>query len=290
MTATRLRRPASPSAQRGAALLAIILLAVLGLVAFLLAGFLNENRVQKREQEAQVQLAQARDALVAFATRQWCVNPVAGESPQWQLPCPAGATDDGASAAGCAVNATVSGRLPWRTLATGDLRDEAGECFWYQREPSQVAAPTGPPWPVVARVIAPGEPVGGQTRPGQQNAVCGNHPTQGDYLEAAADPDRNDIVLEITYQALRAAEIACPPPACTSNAQALLANISGNSNNCRVMPGNTPSPACQNAANALASNSCTCAPEANVFINPPCINNLNPPQCQAAISALQSCS
>ncbi|MCK7592845.1 hypothetical protein [Pseudomarimonas salicorniae] len=278
--------------QRGAALLALVLLAVVGLVAFMLATFQNEHRPQKRQQTQQRHLAEGRDALVAFATQQWCSSPQPGQTPQWRLPCPAGANSDGNALGACSSTARQTGRLPWRTLVTGPLRDAAAECLWYEREPNQVS-PAPPPDTVVARVLAPGPALQGQSRPGSQNGACGNHGVAGDYIERTAPPPMpNDSILEIRYADLQQAATACPAAsACTSNAQTLLSNVSGNSNNCRVPPGNSVSASCQAAANALTdpANACSCATEAQQFVNPPCINNLNPPQCQAAITALQSC-
>lgn len=276
--------------QRGAALLAIILLAVLGLLTFIVAQLASEHRPQKRQQESQQRLALARDALVGYATRQWCAAPQAGQTPQWRLPCPAGPTTDGVAVTGCSVSTPQTGRLPWRTLLTGPLRDDAAECFWYQREPSNVN-PSPPADTVIGRIIAPGEILPGQARPGAQNGACGDHATSADYLEAVGNPARNDVMIEVRYADLQLAETRCPAPsACTSNALSLLSNISGTSNNCRVPPGNSVSASCQTAANALAASGCSCAGDATAFITPPCINNLNPPQCQAAVAALQSCS
>lgn len=289
--------------QRGAALLAIILLAVLGLLAFMLARMQNENRPQVRQQEAQQRLGEARDALVASAARDWCANPLAGETPQWRLPCPAGAADDGAAAMGCSSAVLVSGRLPWRELGIAPLRDAAGECFWYQREANQVF-PAPAAGTVIARIIAPGAALPGQTRPGAQNGACGNHPTEADYLEAAAAPNRNDLVLEVTYALLVGAELSCPPPAlpgatgcgdgspaqCSSAGQALAGQANGNNNGCRQLPGNQVSAFCQAQLDIINDplNGCSaaCQQAASDFTTPPCIASLNPPQCQAVINAL----
>jgi hypothetical protein len=204
-------KPVLRRRQRGAALLALVLLVVLSLVTFMLAGLQNEHRPQKREQEAQVRLAQARDALISHATLEWCKDPQASESPQWRLPCPAAPAADGTASNACSSASLQTGRLPWRTLGTSALRDEAGECFWYQREPNQ-AFPPPTANTVVARVIAANAALPTQVRPGAQNDVCGDHPTIANYVEPAGDPARNDAVLEVTYAALQLAENACPTP------------------------------------------------------------------------------
>jgi hypothetical protein len=81
----------------------------------------------------------------------------------------------------------------------------------------------------------------------------------------------------------------CIPPApfaCSANASILLGKVSGHANNCKS--GSTVLQSCSDASSQLAP--CTCASAAHDFITPPCINNLNAPACQSAISQLQACS
>jgi hypothetical protein len=197
----------------------------------------------------------------------------------------------------------ASGRLPWRDLGIEPLRDVAGECFWYQREPNQLD-PAPPDAQVIARLLAPGATLPTQTRPGAQNGACGNHPTETDYLEPVADPDRNDVVLEVTYAALRRAELSCPPPVvvgatgcgdgspaqCSSAGQTLAGQANGNNNGCRQLPGNQVSALCQAQLDIINDplNGCSaaCQQAAVDFTTPRCIAALNPPQCQAVIDAL----
>lgn len=326
--------------QHGAALLAIVVLVVIGLLAFILAGYLNQHRPQVRLQEAQQRVGYARDALIAFAVTRYCDGTVATVAEA--LPCPAAADADGAASATCTA---APGRLPWRTLGTGPLRDNAGECLWYTRYPAP--DPDG----IIAVLHAPGASVGTQQRTATDSSECGNHPNVGDYLEAVGDPLRNDIELPLRLATFDGPDCLTggddgddgdgdgagdggddgadgddgsdgdgdgggddgdgggddggddggdgdgddggddgSPTQCEANAQILLGNVNGNNNSCRVMPGNSPSATCQAAADALAAGNCACAAQAQQFINPPCINNFNSPQCQAAIAALQSCN
>lgn len=86
------------------------------------------------------------------------------------------------------------------------------------------------------------------------------------------------------------ADIAlCIPPAlssCSANSAILLSKVDGAGNDCKS--GGTVLQSCITAANQLAS--CSCAADAQTFITVPCINNLNSPACQTAISHLQACT
>lgn len=301
MTPARPHRAIPPRSQRGAALLAIILLAVLGLVAFLLAGLQDEHRVQRREQVSQVRLAEARDALVSFAVQQWCQAPAASASPQAQLPCPASSAT-GVPGSGCA-SALRIGRLPWPALATGPIRDDAMECLWYVREPDLATLPTAPPWPIVARIISPGTPLAGQVRPNPTPDVapCGTNLAPANFISTSsftppppggrveAGQPTNDDVLELDFGQFQTAMAQCPT-ACSNAAAVLLSNIppTGNSNGCRNPPGSSPTAACQAAADALAAGPCpACTAAGAAFIAPPCITDLS--SCQAQIATLRAC-
>jgi len=129
-----------PARQRGAALLA--LLALVG-VAVIFAYVTGLNRsaadmARARAQRTSIALAQAKEALIAYAvtyaddpTRS--VNLVPGF-----LPCPemvATSNNEGVAASSCGSGASAFvsqlGRLPWRTLGLGPLTDGSGECLWY---------------------------------------------------------------------------------------------------------------------------------------------------------------
>lgn len=290
-----MNRPAATTAARqrqsGAALLALVLVVVIAVLGFLIAGLIRDNPRQEAQARAQQRMAEARDALVGFAVAEWCRNPVNGETPQQRLPCPdLGGGAEGMPAAACGA---TWGRMPWRALATGPLQDAEGLCLWYRRE-----AAAGP---VVATLAAPGEATSTQGRADNvSGAQCGDDFNETAFLEAAADPERNDVLLAIDQRAFDQALLDCPPPPpppppppaadCDAPAQVLTGYINGNLNGCRVMPGNNVRPACQTAANQLAADGCSCGAAATAFINPPCLANLNPPQCQTAIAALNSCN
>ena len=118
--------------QRGVA----ILLAVL--VLLLAAGYVLGTALSgfalgpDRERASDRALAQAREALLAYATDR-AIDTVVGPG---YLPCP-DADDDGWAEATCGSlsgdsgQAQRLGRLPWKTLGLPDLRDGHGERLWY---------------------------------------------------------------------------------------------------------------------------------------------------------------
>lgn len=293
---------AAPHRQRGAALLAIILLVVIALITFVVVGLQNEHRPQVRAQEAQQRVGEARDAVIAAAAQAWCADPDAFDTPQGALPCWADGSSDGASIA-CDRGLDGEGRLPWRSLGTKPIRDADGECLWYQRLGDLAAEP--PTEQVIARIFAPGPALEGQIRSGANVGECGNDPDRDNFLEAPGATPNNDLTLEITYGSLAALASACPagseeetpeptgcgagnPPACSSAAQALAGQANGRNNSCRRLPGNQVSTFCQAQLDIIGSSGCRreCVDAAEKFTTPPCINTLNPPECQDAINAL----
>jgi type II secretory pathway pseudopilin PulG len=112
--------------QRGAALMVMLIIMVLGLAAFLVSA-LNSSSVQvERNKKTADALAQAKNALLAYA--------VSDTNRPGDLPCP-DANNDGVAVPvdDYVGNSCVSliGRLPWRTLGLPDLRDSDGERLWY---------------------------------------------------------------------------------------------------------------------------------------------------------------
>lgn len=127
----------------------------------------------ERERKTQIALAQARDALIAFAASH--------QTLPGHLPCPEdtsliGLPYEGRAQSSCSNSATVIGRLPWRTLGLDRLLDGDGEYLWYIRSPGFSSPPInsdtlgkiqldGASDSAVALVISPGAPLAGQSRP-----------------------------------------------------------------------------------------------------------------------------
>lgn len=118
--------------QRGTGL--ALLLAVLTF-AFVSAGALalsSASTEQHRQRATERALAQAREALLAYAAD----RPIDARVGPGYLPCP-DLDDDGWAEATCGSLAGNVGqdqrlaRLPWKTLGLPDLRDGHGERLWY---------------------------------------------------------------------------------------------------------------------------------------------------------------
>jgi Tfp pilus assembly protein PilX len=128
-----------PARQRGAALLILLGLFSVILIYAVVVG-LNRSAVdmaQERAQKTSTALAQAKEALIAYAVTYGDDFSNAQPVPGF-LPCPetvptpnlegvaAGTTADCGSAL-----VSKLGRLPWRTLGLGPVTDGSGECLWY---------------------------------------------------------------------------------------------------------------------------------------------------------------
>lgn len=143
--------------QRGAVLLILLSLLVLGGLSFLVNQLSPAAIAAKRRQQTATALAQARDALIGHALtyreRQAFqdTNSTGNDDAALYgyLPLPdvgtsrfnAGQQNPACNTEGCAMDFingafpagtdSIIGRLPWRTLGTGPLRDGDGECLWY---------------------------------------------------------------------------------------------------------------------------------------------------------------
>jgi hypothetical protein len=121
----------SPARRHGSALLLTLLL-VLGLASALLAYAIAPGANARREQATERALAQAREALIAYAVD----RPIDASVGPGYLPCPDLDNDGWAESTcgsldGASGQAARLGRLPWKTLGLPDLRDGDGERLWY---------------------------------------------------------------------------------------------------------------------------------------------------------------
>ncbi len=187
--------------EQGAALLIFALVLVIGVAAYFLPASVFRSREPEDRITAEA-LAKAKQALLGYAASYPDTH--GGARGPGFLPCP-DTDDDGYSNPPCNTGGQLTlGRLPWRELEVGDLRDGAGERLWYAvssnyRETPPVAslqsdtavAPfftldNGGPQ-LAAVILAPGRPLTGQSRPAS---------LPGDYLEGVnastvyADPKR----------------------------------------------------------------------------------------------------
>jgi hypothetical protein len=204
----RTRRAAGRRAQRGAALLGLLAVAVM-VFAYVLTSRLNAASQFvgiDREHNAKV-LAQAKRALVGWMA----MNAAGTDDNPGRLPCPEAPGDfntvnEGRAAGSCMPPNNV-GRLPWRTLGLEKLVDAAGEPLWYavsqgwslpgvsttsiNSDSSGQLSLNGAANDAVALVIAPGAALsvqagGGCTAQTQERPVAGP-PDVRDYLECGND-------------------------------------------------------------------------------------------------------
>jgi len=119
-----------PGRSRGLTLLLAILVLALAFAAIAVVSALAP--AANRDAASDRALAQAREALVAYAADR---NITAWVGPGY-LPCP-DLDDDGWAEATCGSQSGDTGqeqrlgRLPWKTLGLADLRDGYGERLWY---------------------------------------------------------------------------------------------------------------------------------------------------------------
>jgi hypothetical protein len=126
---------ASRHRQRGAALLALAALVVMGATWGLMSAFNAVGRSQAQAAHNARVLAEAKAALVAWVAMRALE---AAETNPGRLPCPqawgdVGSASEGRAAAVC--SAPAIGWLPWRTLGLPALTDASGAPLWYAVAP-----------------------------------------------------------------------------------------------------------------------------------------------------------
>ena len=209
----KLRRHRRPGAarSRGAALIILMALLAMGVFYFLMQELEGLSLYQRAAKGESASLAQAREALLAYATkyRDDHAAEVFG-----YLPCPD--TDgDGDAEANCGNgNEAAVGLLPYRTLGLPDLRDDSGACLWYAVSGSfknnpksttsrlnwdaqgqfrvvdssgtSLIAPDDSQGGAAAVIFAVGAALSGQNRSVSSSGPCGVDPTQvAAYLDGA---------------------------------------------------------------------------------------------------------
>ena len=125
-------------AQQGIALLmTVFILLIFGSIVFF-SVFNGANNKIEREQSTFLVLAEAKAALLAYAASVNLYHPgcAANCRRPGDLPCP-DTNNDGVAevscgnASGTTGQSSRLGRLPWKTLGLGDLRDANGDRLWY---------------------------------------------------------------------------------------------------------------------------------------------------------------
>ena len=109
--------------QQGMILIMLLLMVALAATAFILNSLNSDAMRIEQETRTAAALYEAKVALTGRA--------VADANHPGSLPCPDGDNDGSADAfAGNDCPAYI-GRLPWKTLGIGNLKDSAGETLWY---------------------------------------------------------------------------------------------------------------------------------------------------------------
>lgn len=171
--------------QRGAVLMVMLVILIVGAAALLLNSLSKTTLRLAHDKITADALAQAKEALIGYA---------ANSSTPGQLPCPEntgsiGYPLEGQAKSSCSLPAI--GRLPWRTLGLGPLRDSNGELLWYVISPGFRTSPInsdtpaqltvdGIPNSAVAIVFSAGSPINGQSHP---PLAPGTAPDITQYLE-----------------------------------------------------------------------------------------------------------
>jgi hypothetical protein len=108
----------------------VILLILLGLAGFALRASIRYPSKQLVMQKTMASLALAQQALLAYANQPLGVTQCDMNCQRpGDLPCP-DRNNDGLAETSCS-NTSRIGRLPWKTLGVGDIRDGSGERLWY---------------------------------------------------------------------------------------------------------------------------------------------------------------
>jgi hypothetical protein len=118
-----------PPAQRGV-IVWLILLLLTGLGGLVLHASSKYHPGQSAIQKSMASLAIAHQALLAYSNQALGTTLCEMNCPRpGDLPCP-DRNNDGIAETSCSTTARI-GRLPWKTLGIGDLRDGSGERLWY---------------------------------------------------------------------------------------------------------------------------------------------------------------
>jgi len=129
ITPSQINPPRNSQRQRGAAIIIMVLILMLGLITLFTFRMDRKGPELEAERKTSMALAQAKEALLGYAA--------ADVNRPGSLPC-ADINDDGETTIGvdAACAAGVLARLPWKQLGIPDLRDGNGERLWYGVSPN----------------------------------------------------------------------------------------------------------------------------------------------------------
>lgn len=186
-----MKRIQPPRHQKGLAIIVMLFLVGMISLAFLVKLPNSSNIQINRSKSTNINLEQAKQAVISSVLLNSSTTTLG------VFPCPEDTTAIGAITEGqespCANNATSVGRLAWRSLKYGHLRDGNGDDFWYVLPPLLRASPInsdvvssltvdGVANGALALIYSPGSALAAnnQTRPVPTSAVP---PAIADYLD-----------------------------------------------------------------------------------------------------------
>lgn len=179
----RRRSPTPISFQRGAALMIMMLIMVLG-TSWAIVSAVNQASRSKLSQQTQTgdALRLAKSALLGFVAQDALTSNTPGK-----FPCPEplsnfGTPNEGVKNGACASLPAI-GRLPWKSLGIEKPLDGAGEALWYVVSSSTRTSPInfstqgvltldGTANAVVALIIAPGAALNNASATGSAPSPC----------------------------------------------------------------------------------------------------------------------
>ena len=209
-TPSKINPPRNSQRQRGAAILIMTLILMLGLITLFTFRMDRKAPELEADRKTAMALAQAKEALLGRA---------ASNDDPGTLSCPDIDNDGDADtepSGECKLVGGVpqySGRFPWKTLGLGDVFDGSGARLWYvvsanfrdmgisltTLTPGTISVNGGAPATIVAVIIAPGSPVVGQSRSLANENIISN------YLESYVNDNTiapsatfNDRIITIT--------------------------------------------------------------------------------------------
>jgi len=179
--------------QKGAALIIFAVIISLVILSFTFKNLNGKQLEALKKDKTAKALFEAKNALLGWSV----LRGITGQPGMpGQLPCPEdtaliGTANEGTALTNCNSALPVVGRLPWRTLRIGDLRDGNGDKLWYALSSGFRNAPinsatngqinvNGTPNAAVAIIFSPGVVLAGQNRPTPTNILP---PQVADYLD-----------------------------------------------------------------------------------------------------------
>jgi hypothetical protein len=203
----------------------MLVVMVTGLTALLVRSLSTADIRNERQAKASAALAHAKDALIGYAITYGDIHV---DQVHGYLPCPDidGSNGEGSAQLSCGIkDVSQIGRLPWRTLGLGPLRDGDSECLWYAVSGTYKNNPqTGlMNWDtngqfrayaadgtrldsdynqVVAVIFAPGVAQDGQDRSGNVAPICGGNYSAAAYLDANTTHSINNASISTVASAV----------------------------------------------------------------------------------------